>query len=41
MGVAKLENALSFAELAQVFEITSPTKLQNYKNIENFYRILI
>ena len=36
IGVAKSENALSFAELARVFEITSLAKLQNCKNIEFF-----
>ena len=34
IGVAKSENALSFAELARVFEITSLAKLQNCKNIQ-------
>ena len=33
IGVAKSENALSFAELARVFEVTSLAKLQNCKNI--------
>ena len=33
IGVAKSESALSFAELARVFEVTSLAKLQNCKNI--------
>ena len=33
IGVAKSENALNFAELARVFEITSLTKLQNCKEV--------
>ena len=33
IGIAKSENALSFAELARVVENTSLAKLQNYKNI--------
>ena len=37
IGVAKSENALSFAELTRGFDITSLAKLQNCKNIE-FYR---
>ena len=34
IGFAKSENALSFAELARIFEITSLVKLQNCKNIK-------
>ena len=32
IGVAKSENALSFAELARVFEVASLAKLQKYLN---------
>ena len=33
IGIAISENALSFAELARVFEMISLARLQNYKNI--------
>ena len=38
-GVAKSENALSFAELARVFEVTSLAKLQNCKKYLNFFTV--
>ena len=36
IGVAKSDSALSFAELARVYEIISLEKLQNCKDIEFF-----